>query len=33
VPDPTPGRNRLHLDTSVPGLDVAEARIVELSGS
>ena len=33
VTDPTPGRNRLHLDTSVPDLDAAEARIVELGGS
>jgi predicted enzyme related to lactoylglutathione lyase len=33
VPDPTPGRNRLHIDTLVPDLDAAQARIVELGGS
>ncbi len=33
VPDPTPGRNRLHLDTAVEDLDSAQARIVELGGS
>ena len=33
VSDPTPGRNRLHLDTSVLDLDAAEERIVELGGS
>jgi predicted enzyme related to lactoylglutathione lyase len=33
VPDPTPGRNRLHIDTTVANLDEAEARIVELGGS
>ncbi len=33
VPDPTPGRNRLHLDTFVDDLDAAVARIEELGGS
>jgi predicted enzyme related to lactoylglutathione lyase len=33
VADPTPGRNRLHLDTGVADLDVAQARIEELGGS
>ena len=33
VDDPTPGRNRLHLDTSVADLETAQARIIELGGS
>jgi predicted enzyme related to lactoylglutathione lyase len=33
VPDPTPGRNRVHIDTGVPDIDAAQARIVELGGS
>lgn len=33
VEDPTSGRNRLHLDTTVPDLETAKARIVELGGS
>ena len=33
VPDPTPGRNRLHLDTVVDDFDSAVARIEELGGS
>jgi predicted enzyme related to lactoylglutathione lyase len=33
VPDPTPGRNRLHMDTTVADLDAAQARIIELGGS
>ena len=32
-PDPTPGRNRLHLDTYVDDVDAAVARIEELGGS
>lgn len=32
VPDPTPGRNRLHLDTGVDDLDAARARIEQLGG-
>lgn len=33
VPDPTEGRNRLHVDLRVPDLDSAQARIEELGGS
>jgi predicted enzyme related to lactoylglutathione lyase len=33
VPDPTPGRRRLHIDTSVADLDGAVTRILELGGS
>lgn len=33
VPDPTPGRNRLHIDTMVDDLDEAVRRIEELGGS
>lgn len=33
VPDPTPGRRRLHLDMSVEDVDVARDRIIELGGS
>ena len=33
VADPTPGRNRLHIDTGVDDLDAAEARIVILGGA
>jgi predicted enzyme related to lactoylglutathione lyase len=33
VPDPTPGRRRLHLDTVVEDLDAAIERITELGGS
>ncbi|MGE3620503.1 MAG: VOC family protein [Acidimicrobiia bacterium] len=33
VDRPTPGRNRVHLDTVVPDLDAAVARIVELGGA
>ena len=33
VPDPTPGRRRLHLDTHVGDMDAAVARILELGGS
>jgi len=33
VTDPTQGRNRLHLDTGVDDLDVAQARIEELGGT
>ena len=33
VPDPTPDRNRVHIDTGVKDLDEAQARIVELGGS
>ncbi len=32
VPDPTPGRNRLHLDTEVEDLDAAAARVEALGG-
>lgn len=32
VADPTPGRRRLHLDTSVGDVDAATARIIELGG-
>ncbi|HEX8771736.1 MAG TPA: VOC family protein [Acidimicrobiales bacterium] len=32
VSDPTPGRNRLHLDTAVEDMDTAQARIIELGG-
>jgi predicted enzyme related to lactoylglutathione lyase len=33
VPDPTPGRNRLHLDSTVPDVAIARARIETLGGS
>lgn len=33
VEDPTEGPRRLHLDASVPDVDRAKARIVELGGS
>ena len=33
VPDPTPGRRRLHLDTYVTDIDEAVARVSELGGS
>lgn len=33
VDQPTEGRRRLHLDTSVSDLDAATARIIELGGS
>ena len=33
VPDPTPGRRRLHLDTVVADVDAAVERIIELGGS
>ncbi|MGH8923971.1 MAG: VOC family protein [Acidimicrobiia bacterium] len=33
VADPTPGRRRLHLDTSVKDIDVASKQIVDLGGS
>jgi predicted enzyme related to lactoylglutathione lyase len=33
VPDPTPGRRRLHLDTYVTDMDAAVARVLELGGS
>lgn len=33
VADPTPGRNRVHLDTSVPDLAEAQRRIEALGGS
>jgi predicted enzyme related to lactoylglutathione lyase len=33
VADPTPGRNRLHLDTGVDDLDAARERIEDLGGS
>jgi predicted enzyme related to lactoylglutathione lyase len=33
VPDPTPGRRRLHLDSVVDDIEVATARILELGGS
>ncbi len=33
VDDPTPGRNRVHLDTSVPDLTEAAQRVEELGGS
>ena len=32
MPDPTPGRNRVHFDLSVADLDSAAARIRELGG-
>ena len=32
VPDPTPGRNRVHFDASVPDLNAAAARVKELGG-
>lgn len=33
VPDPTPGRNRLHLDTAVDDLEAAQGAIEALGGS
>lgn len=33
VADPTPGRNRLHLDAGVADLEVAQGRIEALGGS
>ncbi len=33
VPDPTPGRNRLHLDTLVEDIDRTRDRIESLGGS
>jgi predicted enzyme related to lactoylglutathione lyase len=33
VPDPTPGRRRLHLDMGVSDVDAAVARVLELGGS
>jgi predicted enzyme related to lactoylglutathione lyase len=33
VDEPTPGRNRVHLDTSVPDLDAAVERIEALGGN
>lgn len=33
VPDPTPGRRRLHLDTHVDDMEGAVARILDLGGS
>jgi predicted enzyme related to lactoylglutathione lyase len=33
VPDPTAGRNRLHLDTGVADLDAGQAGIIALGGS
>ena len=33
VPDPTPGRNRVHFDLSVADLDATAAHVVELGGS
>ena len=33
VPDPTPGRRRLHLDLEVEDLDAAQRRIEDLGGS
>ena len=33
VPDPTPGRNRVHFDTGVADLEKAQEQIVELGGS
>lgn len=33
VPDPTPGRNRLHIDTHVDDIDAAVARVEALGGS
>lgn len=32
VPDPTPGKNKLHLDGYHPDLEEMEARVVELGG-
>lgn len=32
VPDPTPGRRRLHIDLEVEDLDAAQARIEALGG-
>ena len=32
VPDPTPGKNKLHLDSSCPDLEGLERRVVELGG-
>ena len=33
VPEPTPGKNRLHFDTSSPDLTTAKDRIEQLGGS
>jgi predicted enzyme related to lactoylglutathione lyase len=33
VDEPTPGRRRLHLDTSVADIDEATAKIIELGGA
>ncbi len=33
VENPTPGRNRVHLDTAVPDLDAAVQRIEALGGA
>jgi predicted enzyme related to lactoylglutathione lyase len=33
VPDPTPGKNRLHFDLSTPDLSTARDRIEQLGGS
>lgn len=33
VPDPTPGRRRLHLDMGVADIDAAVVRVLELGGS
>lgn len=33
VPEPKAGKNRVHLDFSVPDLETAEQRVVELGGS
>jgi predicted enzyme related to lactoylglutathione lyase len=33
VPDPTPGRRRVHIDTYVKDMDGAVARVEELGGS
>ena len=32
VPDPTPGKNKLHLDSACPDLEGLEDRVVELGG-
>ena len=33
VPDPTPGKNRLHLDLAVPDVDVASEALVKLGAT
>jgi predicted enzyme related to lactoylglutathione lyase len=33
VPDPTPGRNRVHLDFGAEDREVTVARVLELGGS